>query len=456
MRRLLELFRSNWISAAGTSLTTLAFLGLATGYVLHSIGSWTSPYLGLIILALVGLFVLGLILIPIGLIVFRRTLRERVQAQRLELSQVLYWLGGLTLANFLVIAMAGSRGSHQMGSVQFCGTACHQVMQPEYDTYFSSPHSGIECIQCHVGPGATWYLKSKLAGARQGWMTLTGSWKGPIATPVHDLRPAQETCGHCHDSSRYVGERWIVRHHFDQEAARSTDALMMRVGGQEPDGSAEGIHWHAHPRTEVTYVHTDVDRLVIPWVSVRRADGSVSTYTVDGAPAAEPPQGTLRRMDCTDCHNRPSHQFHGLDEAIDRALASGELDAELPSIVPASKSVLQASHTRDGARQSIRAGLAAFYAEGDFDPVPSEASLDAAAEALARIWLRNVYPERGVQWGTYPSLNNHAGCLRCHDGEHADESGEVISIDCDACHTVLSMGEAEPEVLQVLGLDETR
>ena len=455
MRKLFELFRSNWISAVGASLTTLAFLGLATGYVLHSIGSWNSPYLGLIILALLALFALGLVLIPIGLIAFRRSLRERVAAQKLKLSEVLYWLGGLTLANFVVIALAGSRGAGHMGSVQFCGTACHQVMQPEYDTYFSSPHAGIDCIQCHVGPGATWYLKSKLAGARQGWMTLTGAWEGPIATPVNDMRPAQDTCGHCHSSSRYVGERLLVQHHFDQEATRSTDALMMKVGGQKPDGSVEGIHWHADPQTEVTYVHTDEDRMEIPWVSVRRADGTVSTYAVEGALAAEPPQGTLRRMDCTDCHNRPSHQFHGLDEAIDRALASGELDPELPSIVPASKSVLQASHTRDGARQSIGAGLAAFYAEGGLD-VPSEASLEAAAGTLARIWLRNIYPERGVQWGTYPSLNNHAGCLRCHDGEHADESGEVISIDCDGCHTVLSMGEAEPEVLEILGLGGTR
>jgi hypothetical protein len=456
MRRLLGLFQSNWISAAGASLTTLAFIGMVTGYVLNSIGAWTSPYQGLIILALLAVFVLGLVLIPVGLLVYRRTLRERLAVRKLRLSQVLYWLGGLTLANFAVIGLAGSRGSHHMGSVQFCGTACHQVMQPEYDTYFSSPHAGVECVACHVGPGATWYLKSKLNGARQAWMTLTKTWSAPIPTPVHELRPAEETCGHCHSPSRHVPERLRVSHHFGEDGTRSTDTLLLKIGGQRPDGSAEGIHWHAHPGTQVSYVHTDEDRLEIPWVQVRASDGSLRTFTAPGVDPAAPPAGTLRRMDCIDCHNRPTHQFHGLDQAIDGALSSGALDAALPSIVPASKAVLQASHTRAGARQSIRDGLARFYADAGLDPAPSAADLDAAGEVLAEVWLRNIYPERGVEWGTYRSLNDHAGCLRCHDGEHADQAGEVIPFDCDACHTVLGMQETEPEILETLGLDGAR
>jgi hypothetical protein len=456
MRRLLGLFQSNWISAVGTSLTTLAFLAMVTGYVLNSLGAWTSPYQGLIILALLAVFVLGLVLIPVGLVVFRKTLRERLRTRELKASQILFWLGGLTLVNFAVVGVAGSRGAHHMGSVQFCGTACHQVMQPEYDTYFTSSHAGIECVACHVGPGATWYLKSKLNGARQAWMTLTGTWSAPIETPVHDLRSADETCGECHSPSRYVPERLSVRHHFGDDGTRSTDTLLLKVGGQEPDGTAEGIHWHAHPGTEVTYVHTDEDRMEIPWVQVRRSDGSLSTFTAEGVDPAAPPAGTLRRMDCIDCHNRPTHQFHGLDEAVDRSLASGALDAALPSIVPASKSVLQAKHARASAGESIREGLARFYADAALDPAPSAADLDAAGRVLTDVWLRNVYPERGVDWGTYPSLAGHAGCLRCHDGEHADPSGEVITFDCDACHTVLGMQETEPEVLEVLGLGGTR
>jgi hypothetical protein len=456
MRRLIGLFLSNWISTLGSAITTFAFLGLATGYVLNAIGSWSGPYLGLIVLGLLGLFVVGLVLIPVGLVVFRRSLRDRLASTRMRTSHVVYWLGALTLVNFVVIGLAGSRGASHMASVQFCGTACHQVMQPEYDTYFDSPHAGIACVECHVGPGATWYLKSKLTGARQAWMTLAGTWRAPIPTPVHDMRSTTETCGHCHSPNRHVPERLRVLHRYDEEATRQTDVLLMKVGGQKADGSAEGIHWHAHPGTEVTYVHTDAERQKIPWVRVRRSDGSVRTYTVEGVDGAEPPAGTLRRMDCIDCHNRPSHQFHELGESIDRALASGDLDPDLPSIVLASRTVLEEEHTREGAPQTVREGLSRFYAAGKFDPAPSDEDLDAAGEVLTRMWLRNVYPNRGVDWGTYPSLNNHAGCLRCHDGEHADESGEVISIDCDSCHTVLSTQEVDPEILETLGIDGAR
>lgn len=452
MQRLLQLFKSNWISTLGASLTTLAFLGIATSYVLNSLGSWSVPYQGLVLVGLLGLFVVGLVLIPAGMLVYRRTLKERMARATTNVAQVLYWLGGLTLVNFAVIGSAGTNAASHMSSVQFCGTACHQVMQPEFDTFHDSPHAGIACVDCHVGPGATWYVKSKLNGARQAWMTLRGTWHAPIPTPVHDLRSANETCGNCHSSEEYVSDHLVVRHHYDDDATPMTDVLMMNVGGRTADGSATGIHWHADPGTEVTYVHTDEARMEIPWVQVREKDGSVRTFALEGFEGDTPPEGELRRMDCVDCHNRPTHRFHGLDESIDMALASGRLDPAMPAIVPAAREVLQAEHTRADAQESIRAALARYYAGAEDGGVPADDALDAAGDTLAAIWLRNIYPERGVEWGTYPSLANHAGCLRCHDGEHADDAGEVISIDCDSCHAVLATQETEPEILELLGL----
>jgi hypothetical protein len=454
MRKLLELFKSNWISFVGSSLATLAFLGMVTGYAANSVGVWSGPYLGLIVLAMAALFAGGLVLIPVGLFAYRRTLRERLSTSPVKPSRVLIWLGVLTLANFLVIASAGTRGTHEMGTVEFCGTACHEVMQPEYDTYFDSPHSGVACVECHVGPGATWYLKSKLNGARQAWKVITDTWE-PIHTPLEELRQAKDTCGQCHSPTHDYPDRLRIHHHFDDDGTRLTDVVVMKVGGEQPDGSARGIHWHAHPDTEVSYVHTDEKRLEIPWVRVRRADGSVSTFAAEGFDPAVQPEGTLRTMDCTDCHNRPAHVFLELESALDLALGSGALDARLPSIVPAAKAVLGESHSRDDARSSVREGLTRFYAEQELDDAPSETELDAAADTLARVWLRNVYPERGVEWGSYPSYITHAGCLRCHDDEHADASGELISIDCDSCHAVVSLQEEDPEILKELGLEGT-
>ena len=37
-------------------------------------------------------------------------------------------------------------------------------MQPEYTAYKDSPHSKVDCVKCHIGPGASWFVQSKLSG----------------------------------------------------------------------------------------------------------------------------------------------------------------------------------------------------------------------------------------------------------------------------------------------------
>ena len=42
------------------------------------------------------------------------------------------------------------------------------------------------------------------------------------------------------------------------------------------------------------------------------------------------------------------------------------------------------------------------------------------------------------------------GCFRCHNDEHETADGEVISMDCDTCHTILAEEEEDPEILKTL------
>ena len=75
---------------------------------------------------------------------------------------------------------------------------------------------------------------------------------------------------------------------------------------------------------------------------------------------------------------------------------------------------------------------------------------------LADIYSRNVFPELGVDWGTYPDNRGHEdfpGCFRCHGGDHATESGETITNNCFKCHHPAAVDESEPEVLELLGVD---
>ena len=78
---------------------------------------------------------------------------------------------------------------HYTESVEFCGLTCHKVMKPEYTAYQASPHARVRCVNCHIGPGAGWYAKSKLSGLYQVYAVLADVYPRPIPTPIENLRP---------------------------------------------------------------------------------------------------------------------------------------------------------------------------------------------------------------------------------------------------------------------------
>ena len=136
----------------------------------------TNPYLGIIFfLLLPGLFILGLILIPIGVFLRRRKLRKEGQIPaefpRIDLNDRVFRHGldivlVATIVNLLVVAVASYRGASYMDSPQFCGQSCH-VMHPEYTAYKISAHSHVACVDCHIGSGAEAYLSAKVNGTKQ-------------------------------------------------------------------------------------------------------------------------------------------------------------------------------------------------------------------------------------------------------------------------------------------------
>src|SRR5208282_736036 len=93
---------------------------------------------------------------------------------------------------------------------QFRGLTCHNVMQPEYSSWVESPHARVACAECHIGPGASWFVKSKLSGVGQVFAVAFNTYPKPIPTPVANLRPARETCEHCHWPARFSGDVFAV------------------------------------------------------------------------------------------------------------------------------------------------------------------------------------------------------------------------------------------------------
>ena len=129
-------------------------------------------------------------------------------------------MASLTLVNVLIVSLAAYRGLEFMDSPQFCGQVCHTVMQPEFTAYQDGPHSRVRCVDCHIGPGAPWFVKSKLSGTRQVIAVPPDTYSRPIASPVENLRPARDTCEQCH---------WPEKFHGDKVESSATTATTRRT-----------------------------------------------------------------------------------------------------------------------------------------------------------------------------------------------------------------------------------
>jgi nitrate/TMAO reductase-like tetraheme cytochrome c subunit len=456
------------VTFAGTVLTTSAAVTLIAAWVLESIGRHpVHPYSGIaIFLVLPAVFLFGLLLIPLGVWLRRRRARaghvaiETIHLTHPAMQRALTLVGGLTVLNVSLMGMATYKGVEYMDSNTFCGTTCHSVMQPEYTAFLNSSHSRVGCAQCHIGPGAGWFVRSKLSGVRQVLAVTFNTHSRPIASPVEDLRPARETCEQCHWPERFTGDRLKVvpKYAEDEANTRTSTVLVLKIGGRRGD-RASGIHGrHLQAASRITYVTTDGKRQVIPRVTWVDDSGRQVEYVSEDVKvsADEIARAEHRTMDCMDCHNRPSHTFELPERALDEAMAAGRISPKLPFIKREALRLLKAEYPdQDRAAVAIASGLNEFYRSKYPDAYRAErTSLQLAIDETQAVFRRNVFPSMKVGWGTYPNNLGHQdfpGCFRCHDGSHKSPDGRVISQECDACHNVLAMEEESPKILSDLG-----
>jgi len=452
---------TNWTGTMGVALTTATFILFVFFELLQLAGILTNSYVGLIsYMALPALFLIGLILVPIGWWKFRRAtgrstselLTQRfpddmTKAKRIG-SSLLATIALLTLVNILFIGVGGARMLHFMDSPKFCGTACHSVMEPEWVAYQNSPHAHVRCVDCHVGEGAQALLDAKLNGLWQVVSATFDLYERPIPTPVHQLRPARETCEKCHWPDKFYGDRikTYAKFAMDKESTPSHTTLALKVGSGQKSGT---IHWHVGAANEVRYQAQDEQRLQVEWVEVRRGDDNhrytnrkpFPTIEHEGeAPAA-------RSMDCVDCHNRATHIYQDPEAAIDKALADGRINRELPYAKKVALGALLGNYgpDKDVALQAVEDGVRGHYLRGDDDMSGLLADVDVMVSELQEIYRQNIFPGMKVDWNTYPSHLGHqgqAGCFRCHNADMVDETGQAINYDCTLCHSILAMDSA--------------
>jgi hypothetical protein len=452
-------FRS-YVSLAGALLTTVSAVLFLSLFAISELNQgFGGGYTGILtFLVLPALFVVGLVLIPVGLALLRRAERkgksgaEKAPVIDLNVPRTRYVVavvGVLSLVNVGIVATATYKGVETMESSEFCGGACHAVMSPEHTAYQRSPHSRVRCTQCHIGPGAEWFVRSKAQGSWQLVSIALDLYPRPIPTPVEHMRTTTETCEGCHARDRAMRDRLSVIARFSEDEANTAKKTVLL-------NKVAAVHWHV---SNPVKFRSDRRRLYVSDIELPLADGGVRTYKNEAAAPTDggvgPMNEALREMNCIDCHNRPTHIYQRPKDEVDRALARGELDRSLPWIRREALRVVQVDYPSwDAAQAGIKKDLLDFYAKDYPDLARSDsAKLEATAAALFQVYKRNVYPPMKITWGTYPNFRDHDqdnGCFRCHTSDMKSNDGKKISARCDFCHVTLAEDEENPEILEIL------
>jgi nitrate/TMAO reductase-like tetraheme cytochrome c subunit len=373
----------------------------------------------------------------------------------------------LAMVSVLIVAIGvligGIKSYEYTESSEFCGTTCH-VMDPQYVRYELSPHANVDCAQCHIGPGASFFVRSKIDGLRQVYATIFDTYNRPITSPVHNLRPARETCETCHSPTTFKDNIVKTIQHYDSDIANTPirTTLILKMGGtQESKDFIQGIHWHIS--SEVYYIAADYQRQSMLWVGVRQADGSLKEFFsremigMDQTSFIEEARanGELRLMDCIDCHNRTAHYIPYPEQAVDQAISTGKISRNLPNIRARAVALISATYASLEEANSAIDELTNEYSTNltgkiASDPALSQVNAQLVAEAVQTIkdlYTQNTFPELKTDWVTNPNNEKHTpslGCFRCHNNSliSLSTSGptgverETITAECNLCHSV--------------------
>ena len=339
-------------------------------------------------------------------------------------------------------------------------------MESVYLHYERSPHANVKCTDCHIGPGMLPFVKAKIAGTRELYALATDSYSRPIKSPVHNLRPARETCEECHIPTSFTDNIIKTAIHYDNDEAntRVQSTFILKMGGwQGSTGKSEGIHWHI--TNKVYYITADEQRQSVLWMGVQQEDGSLKEFYardmlnmswdsyVDKARA----NGEVRSMDCIDCHNRTAHLIPTPKVLVDEVIDAGLISTNLPYIKAKAMQVLTTAYATKAEAYEAIYGLADFYrlnypeVYANYRP-----ELDAALVELEKIYSDTHFPDMELTWQTNPNNERHnvfPGCFRCHDDKHVtiDSAGneqESVSAKCNLCHTVPIVGRGDDMLIE--------
>lgn len=451
----------------GVILSLFSFIIFILLEIARISGVFTNQFFGLLTyLIFPSAFILGFIFIAIGWKFYKRKnglttaeiIKKRFDADdllaRKQGSKLFLTILVLSFITIIFLGAAGYRTLHFMDQPVFCGTACHTVMNPEWVTYQNSPHAHVPCVECHVGEGLDALIASKYEGARQMFLATFNIYHRPIPTPVHQLRPARETCEKCHWPQKFYGNllKSYVNYKSDRKNTKTYTTLSLKIDTNQT-GKRAGIHWHIASDNKVRYASINDKREQILWVEVKRKDGTFKRFrnTEQFSSTETSNSKKIRTLDCVDCHNRATHIYENPSQEIDNRLQNGELDSSLPFLKREGLHAITFGYpSYDAALHGIKNHIEGFYRKFKQNKQSIDSvKIDKTIEILQNIYLRNIHPYMKIEWNTYSSHLGHpngdkTGCLRCHNQQMVSDDGSEIKHNCTLCHSILADHSNEP------------
>ena len=148
----------------------------------------------------------------------------------------------------------------------FCGKNCH-IMRPYYDSWATSSHNDVRCVECHYEPGLIGHIKGKINGLMQfySYETTTEDYSGKLYARVMD-----KNCLVCHEKHimsgdiNYMGVNFSHRDHLLQakrgiKLTCTSCHSMLVIGMKEHRSVTDPSCGQCHPNI----VQEDIGHIVV-------------------------------------------------------------------------------------------------------------------------------------------------------------------------------------------------
>jgi len=224
---------------------------------------------------------------------------------------------------------------------QFCGS-CH-IMAPYYESWKTSSHSEVPCVDCHISPGITHEIRKKWEALSMVASYITGTYGTNPWAEIDDA-----ACLRCHQRRLLAGEELFGDVLFDHgphltelrhgKKLRCTSCHSQIVQGQHISVTSPTCilcHFKGETATadttRCTLCHTIPERTIEKGM-VTFNHGDVKRFDMNcewcHSQGAGPLEGTVPRERCFTCHNESErleqydqhqqmHRVHVTDHKVD-------------------------------------------------------------------------------------------------------------------------------------------